>query len=140
MGRIQGAYEQKFRQLLAQLGARRIEQGIEWLNHKARAIGAEKQIPVERTFEGVYRHLRVQLDGHCARTHKSCGSSPQLPPKRFICDVGLGALARWLRASGYEARWTQDISDEDLIKEAQRSSAFLLTTDSGLMERRLLRD
>jgi uncharacterized protein len=59
---------------------------------------------------------------------------------KFVCDAGLGGLARWLRACGYEARWRQDISDDDLIKEAQRFSAVLLTTDGGLMERRLLRD
>jgi hypothetical protein len=43
-----------------------------------------------------------------------------------------------LRAAGYEAHWTQGITDDELLQEARRLSAILLTTDSVLMERRVL--
>ena len=60
--------------------------------------------------------------------------------KPFLCDAGLGGLARWLRASGYEAIWIPDIDDDDLLREGVRLDAIILTTDSMLMERRVLRD
>ena len=62
------------------------------------------------------------------------------PPVEFACDAGLGGLARWLRAAGYEAHWRPDIDDDDLLREARRIPATLLTTDSLLMERGVLRD
>ena len=62
------------------------------------------------------------------------------PPRLFLCDAGLGGLARWLRAAGHEALWEASIDDADLLREARKLSATILTTDSMLMERRLLRD
>jgi uncharacterized protein with PIN domain len=58
----------------------------------------------------------------------------------FVCDAGLGGLARWLRVAGYEARWRPDIDDDELVAEAKQTDAIMLTTDSLLMERRLVRD
>jgi uncharacterized protein with PIN domain len=58
----------------------------------------------------------------------------------FWCDAGLGGLARWLRATGYESHWRYGIDDVELLAEAQKISAFVLTTDSGLMERRVVRE
>src|SRR5438105_13451435 len=61
-------------------------------------------------------------------------------PTLFLCDAGLGGLARWLRAAGHDAGWQPDIDDAELLREARKLSATILTTDSMLMERRLLRD
>jgi len=58
----------------------------------------------------------------------------------FVCDADLGGLARWLRAAGYETAWNPDIGDAELLREEQRSGELILTTDSMLLERRLLRD
>src|SRR5204862_7133916 len=65
-----------------------------------------------------------------------------VPPHdlHFFCDAGLGGLARWLRAAGYEAEWEAGIDDDELLQKAAAISATILTTDSMLMERRLLRD
>jgi uncharacterized protein with PIN domain len=60
--------------------------------------------------------------------------------RRFFCDAGLGGLARWLRAAGYEAAWQDGIDDAELVRPARVTSATILTTDSGLMERRVVRD
>ncbi len=59
---------------------------------------------------------------------------------RFFCDSGLGGLARWLWACGYEAWWKPHIDDSELIQRARALDAVVLTTDSMLLERRLVRD
>ena len=67
-------------------------------------------------------------------------SASQPVPVLFLCDVGLGGLARWLRAAGYDAAWQPDIADDELLRQAKQAQATVLTTDAMLMERRLLRD
>jgi uncharacterized protein with PIN domain len=66
--------------------------------------------------------------------------APAADPPEFLCDAGLGGLARWLRAAGYCAHWTPDVDDDELLRQAQLLHATLLTTDSALLERRLLRE
>jgi len=61
-------------------------------------------------------------------------------PQRFYCDVGLGGLTRWLRGAGYEAFWKPDLDDAAVIRETERLKATLITTDSLMMERGVLRD
>ncbi len=73
------------------------------------------------------------------QTHR--GQHPLTPNDiAFFCDAGLGGLARWLRAAGYRAAWEPRIADEVLLRKARETGATILTTDSMLMERRLLRD
>ena len=57
---------------------------------------------------------------------------------RFACDAMCGGLARWLRAIGYDAAWSQDIDDAELIELAEREGRILLSSDSGLFERRVI--
>ena len=52
----------------------------------------------------------------------------------------LGGLARWLRAAGYEAVWKPQASDAELVREAQENGLFLLSSDSGFVERKVIRD
>jgi uncharacterized protein len=65
---------------------------------------------------------------------------PATASTRFLCDEGLGGLARWLRALGYEAIWKPGLEDAELLKWAEEENLFFLTTDSVLMEFKLLRD
>ncbi len=141
MGRIRKAYEAKFHRLFRQLNARRLDQGVQRL-----LAQADRERRLERTSEGhaleqVWQRVRQKADRFAARAGplSSSRAAAALPPQ-FICDAGLGGLARWLRAAGYEAIWVQNISDDDLLREAARRHATLLTTDSMLMERRVLRD
>jgi uncharacterized protein with PIN domain len=60
-------------------------------------------------------------------------------PKHFLCDAGLGGLVRWLRAAGYEAVWKPKLDDAAVIREAERLGATLITTDTMMMERGVLR-
>jgi uncharacterized protein len=62
------------------------------------------------------------------------------PPPRFVCDGSLGALARWLRAAGYEAESRAGMGGEALVPEVRRAGAVLVTSDRRVMERREIRE
>ena len=140
MGRIREAYETKFRALLGQVGARRTDQGLAWLTQKAQRLSAPLQTSPERSLEHVYQRLSDQVNAFTSHRPLTETAAERSGAPRFLCDAGLGGLARWLRAAGYESHWTADISDDAAIREAIRLEAVLLTTDSILMQRRLLRD
>ncbi|MGZ4962328.1 MAG: Mut7-C RNAse domain-containing protein [Limisphaerales bacterium] len=119
---------------MAEAGARRCDKGVRWLfaraEDRARNTGttvshalAEMNIALAETLH----RLRKRRDGGPARTE----NAPYL-----FCDAGLGGLARWLRASGCDAHWVQDISDADLVARAEEINAIIITTDSFLLERR----
>lgn len=63
MGRIQDAYEKKFRMLLALIGARRVEPGLTWLKNKAE-INSPNPASTGRSLEQVYRRLFDQVNSH----------------------------------------------------------------------------
>jgi uncharacterized protein with PIN domain len=58
----------------------------------------------------------------------------------FACDVMLGALARWLRAAGYDAWWSNSINDWDLVRLARREGRILLSADTGIFRIGIVRD
>jgi hypothetical protein len=57
----------------------------------------------------------------------------------FVCDAMLGGLARWLRAAGYDAEFEHGISDPALVARAAASGRMLLSSDSGIFERSVVR-
>jgi len=132
MSRILKAYETRFRWLLQQVRARRLEQGVSWLVQKARRLSADRRSPLAEALTTVYEELAARR----AFRNSTCVFAPGL----FFCDAGLGGLARWLRAAGYDARWEGGIDDDALLRKAADLPAIVLTTDSMLMERRVLRD
>ena len=151
MSRIRKAYENRLRALLERARARRLDQGLAWLLERARRFGAQKGISPTQALDQVFTRLRAQVNrrrpavdlpdrGGRKPAEASPGRTGSEERMRFVCDAGLGGLARWLRAAGYDAAWTPGIADPVVIREAQRLDAVLLTTDSLLMERRLLRD
>jgi uncharacterized protein with PIN domain len=118
--------------LLRQAQARRLEQGVQWLVAKAHRLRAREGTPLADALAQVYERLA---------SRRFFQASPGADsPGLFLCDAGLGGLARWLRATGYDAAWQPDIDDDELLREARRLGATLLTTDAMLMARRLLRD
>ena len=56
---------------------------------------------------------------------------------KFIVDVNVGRLAKWLRVLGYDALFVPDADDGGLVRIAQREGRILLTKDGRLLERRL---
>jgi len=131
MSRIQKAYELQFRALLSEVRARKLDQGLAWLLAKGRKLSAAGQISMAQALTAVYAQLA---------SRRPLRKKQPPVPLRFLCDAGLGGLARWLRAAGQEALWIQDIDDDALLHEAQRLCATVLTTDSMLLERRVLRN
>ena len=61
-----------------------------------------------------------------------------VPTARFLLDVHLGALARWLRLAGVDAAYPGDLDDDALIEQANAERRILLTQDRGLLRRRAL--
>ncbi len=55
---------------------------------------------------------------------------------RFISDVMLGSLARWLRILGYDTIYFRAIDDNELIKIARQQERILLTRDTGIARRK----
>jgi uncharacterized protein with PIN domain len=130
VSRIRRGYEARFRALLQRAGARRLDQGVQWLVVKARHLSARDRTSLATALAQVYERL----------ASRNLRARPVPVPAQFLCDAGLGGLARWLRAAGYQAAWEPDIDDDDLLRQARRIAATILTTDAMLMERRLLRD
>jgi uncharacterized protein len=136
MSRIQKGFEVRFRVLLQRAHARRLDQGVQMMIQRARRLTQRKGIPPAEAFA----LLEQQLVAAVEQIHSTEKPTDSSTPPRFYCDAGLGGLARWLRAAGYEAFWKENIGDTELLAEAQKIGAVVLTTDSGLMERRILRD
>jgi hypothetical protein len=58
----------------------------------------------------------------------------------FIADHMLGRLTKWLRLMGYDVFYSTKLSDAELVSVARREGRILLTRDSGIMKRSLVRD
>ena len=66
-------------------------------------------------------------------------SRPQrVAEPRFVLDVHLGTLARWMRLLGIDTAYSNDASDPELVEQATAEGRVLLTHDRGLLRRRAL--
>lgn len=61
-----------------------------------------------------------------------------LPSARFLLDVHLGGLARWLRILGLDTTYPGDVPDPVLVEQANNERRVLLTQDRRLPHRRAL--
>jgi len=97
---------------------------------RAETMSAEGKKPLSEALNELDRQLAT----------KPFFAGRRMGAERFFCDGGLGGLARWLRAAGYEAFWENGLEDSLLLSKTREAGAVLLTTDSMLIERRILRD
>jgi uncharacterized protein len=61
---------------------------------------------------------------------------PPMREPRFVLDVHLGRLARYLRLLGFDSVWHNDASDDELVDASLHEQRTLLTRDRGLLKRR----
>ena len=59
--------------------------------------------------------------------------------QRFVVDVNVGRLAKWLRVLGYDTLFPRHADDNDLVRIALREGRVLVTRDSGFSLRRAVR-
>lgn len=55
---------------------------------------------------------------------------------RFIADVHLGKLSRYLRMLGFDILYQADLSDEKIIEIARKEGRMILTRDLGILKSR----
>jgi uncharacterized protein with PIN domain len=143
--RIEAGFRWRFRDLLALVQPRRLDFGVDLLLRRGRARAQREHLPLARAFALVYEFTRQRVQrrlvvtGACSLVKPQWDRFAQEPP-RFLCDAGLGGLARWLRAAGYEAEWSPGAGGGVLVSKAQQGGQVLLTTDSRVLERRAVRD
>lgn len=53
---------------------------------------------------------------------------------RFVADVMLGKLAKWLRILGFDAAYGSRAGDSELLQTARRERRVLLTRDHALLQ------
>jgi hypothetical protein len=54
---------------------------------------------------------------------------------KFVVDVMLGKLAKWLRILGFDTEFSHRADDDDLLATARRDGRTLLTRDRALLQR-----
>ena len=63
----------------------------------------------------------------------------EMAPQRFIADVMLGRLAKWLRIAGFDVLYSNKYSDEELIRISNSEGRVLLSRDTRLLVRKAVR-
>ncbi len=53
---------------------------------------------------------------------------------RFVADVHLGRLARYLRLMGFDTVYEKELDDRELVRVSVREARILLTRDIGLLK------
>jgi len=64
----------------------------------------------------------------------SDGSSP-----RFVADVMLGRLAKWLRIAGFDVLYSNRFADDELVALSASEDRILLSRDTRLLVRRVVK-
>jgi uncharacterized protein with PIN domain len=59
-------------------------------------------------------------------------------PPRFVADVMLGRLAKWLRIAGFDVLYSNRFSDDELVRLSSGEGRILLSRDTRLLVRRVV--
>lgn len=112
--------------------------GVSALGHVIESLGVPLPEAGELTVNGRPATARDRLaPGDVAEV--SAVRRPQpVPSQRFLLDVHLGTLARWLRLVGVDTAYENEADDDTLIEQANASGRVLLTQDRGLLRRHSL--
>jgi uncharacterized protein len=55
---------------------------------------------------------------------------------RFVADVMLGRLAKWLRIAGFDVLYSNSYTDDELVELSQKDGRVLLSRDTRLLIRK----
>ena len=59
---------------------------------------------------------------------------------KFIADIMVGKLARYLRMAGYDVAYFNDASDDFILKTAMEEDRIVITRDTLMLKRRQFRN
>ncbi len=57
---------------------------------------------------------------------------------KFICDVHLGTLSKYLRFFGFDTLYRNDYSDSEIVQVAVAEKRIILTKDRGILKMRIV--
>jgi uncharacterized protein with PIN domain len=142
-GRIEAGFRYRFRVLLALVGAKRLDFGVELLLSRGRERGRQEGVSLGKALADLYEETRIKVKRRLEVSGCSWGEAPWDrfsggPPPSFLCDPSLGGLARWLRAAGYEAFVDATLPAHRLPDEALRRGRVLVTTAAEVLRRRIV--
>ena len=115
--------------------------GTSTVKHLVEELGIPHTEYGEVRVNGVRFHdgYRVQ-DGDVVDVHPPEPPAPPVSEPRFLLDVHLGTLARYLRLLGFDTGYDNHASDDHLVARAAAEARTLLTRDRGILRRRLVTD
>ena len=58
---------------------------------------------------------------------------------RFLVDLNVGRLAKWLRVLGYDSLFLPEADDNELLRIAAEQGRTILTSDHYILERRVVK-
>jgi uncharacterized protein with PIN domain len=67
---------------------------------------------------------------------KAMSTLPGAPKPMFVVDVMLGRLARWLRIAGFDALYSNQFTDDELVALSRTEGRILLSRDTRLLVRK----
>ena len=127
--------------VLARLPLERAVDGTSTVKHLVEELGIPHTEYGEVRVNGVRRHdgHRVQ-DGEVVDVYPAEPAAPPVSEPRFVLDVHLGTLARYLRLLGFDTAYDNHSGDDDLLARAAAEARTLLTRDRGILRRRAITD
>lgn len=112
--------------------------GVSTLGHVVQSLGVPLPETGALTVNGEPAVSSCRLTAGDVAGIEAVRRPQPVPSPRFVLDVHLGTLARWLRVAGVDATYANDADDDALIEQANATRRVLLTKDRGLLCRRLL--
>jgi uncharacterized protein with PIN domain len=127
--------------VLARRPLERAVDGTSTVKHLVEELGIPHTEYGEVRVNGVGRHdgHRVQ-DGEVVDVYPAEPAVPLVSEPRFVLDVHLGTLARYLRLLGFDTAYNNHSGDDDLLARAAAEARTLLTRDRGILRRRVITD
>jgi uncharacterized protein with PIN domain len=56
---------------------------------------------------------------------------------KFVADVMVGKLSRWLRVLGFDTAYSNTYPDQEIVRIAESENRIILTRDTGIAARRI---